>query len=152
MEQNLSRDETIKKYLEELEEKFTVDVYKRNDRKYYLTTSTKEAPDMVRYIFKNFHARISIYTGIDTEKGIEIIYHLAFERLNCFFNVRTYVDKKNPEIESVGKDIKGGEWIEREIHELFGVNFIGHPNLEHLLLRPDWPEGEYPLRKDYPVE
>jgi len=44
--------------------------------------------------------------------------------------------------------MKCAEWIEREIHEMFGVNFKGHPNLKHLLLKDDWPEGNYPLRRD----
>ena len=38
-------------------------------------------------------------------------------------------------------------WIEREIHELLGVNFVGHPRLDKLLLPDDWQEGIYPLRK-----
>jgi len=41
----------------------------------------------------------------------------------------------------------GALWIEREMHELLGVNFPGHPNLKKLLLPDDWPDGVYPLRK-----
>jgi len=145
----MNREEKIEKYLKELNEKYKIEIYKKNERKYYLTTSKDTAPDLVRFIFRNYNARLSIMTAIDTEKGVEIIYHLPLDCLNAFFNVRTFVDKKKPEIESVGKDINGANWIEREINELFGVNFIGHPNLKHLLLREDWQEGLYPLRKDF---
>ncbi|MCK9615713.1 MAG: NADH-quinone oxidoreductase subunit C, partial [Candidatus Omnitrophica bacterium] len=47
---------------------------------------------------------------------------------------------------------KSSDWVEREIHELLGINFKGHPNLKHLLLDDDWPKDSYPLRKDYKNE
>ena len=40
-------------------------------------------------------------------------------------------------------------WIEREIHEILGINFKGHPDMRKLLLPEGWPEGVYPLRRDY---
>jgi NADH-quinone oxidoreductase subunit C len=57
-------------------------------------------------------------------------------------------DKKNPQMPSIVSIIRGAEWIEREIWELLGVDFIGHPDLRHLLLIDDWPQGKYPLRKE----
>jgi NADH-quinone oxidoreductase subunit C len=39
------------------------------------------------------------------------------------------------------------DWVEREIHEMLGIKFIGHPRLTHLLLDDDWPKGDFPLRK-----
>ena len=44
--------------------------------------------------------------------------------------------------------IPGAEWIEREMHDLYGINFKNHPRLERLILADDWPEGNYPLRKE----
>jgi formate hydrogenlyase subunit 5 len=41
------------------------------------------------------------------------------------------------------------EWIEREIQDLLGIRFDGHPNPKRLILADDWPEGVYPLRKDF---
>ena len=43
-------------------------------------------------------------------------------------------------------DCPQAEWIEREIWEMLGINFKGHPNLKRLLLAEDWPEDKYPLR------
>ena len=57
-------------------------------------------------------------------------------------------NKEKPEMESITSIIKGAEWIEREIWELLGVNFKGHPNLKRLLLDKTWPEGKYPLRRE----
>ncbi len=61
-------------------------------------------------------------------------------------------DKKNPQIDSITPIIQGAEWIEREMWELLGINFVGHPNLVHLLLMDDWPEGKFPLRHDHKHE
>jgi Ni,Fe-hydrogenase III component G len=44
--------------------------------------------------------------------------------------------------------VAAAEWIEREIHDILGIDFKNHPNLKRLILFDDWPEGVYPLRKD----
>jgi Ni,Fe-hydrogenase III component G len=48
--------------------------------------------------------------------------------------------------------IKGAEFIEREMHDLLGIDFPGHPNLVRLILPEDWPDGVYPLRRGRPWE
>jgi NADH:ubiquinone oxidoreductase subunit C len=52
-------------------------------------------------------------------------------------------------MESIAKRIPALNWIEREIHEMLGVEFKGHPNMKRLLLADSFPEGKYPLRKDF---
>ena len=47
---------------------------------------------------------------------------------------------------------EAAEWIEREMWELLGISFRDHPDLRHLVLQDDWPEGKYPLRRDYRKE
>ncbi len=76
-------------------------------------------------------------------------YHFSHDETGRIFSLRTFVDKKNPEIESISSIIKGAEWIEREIYELLGVNFRNHPNLKRLLLDEDWPEGKRFKRASY---
>jgi len=58
------------------------------------------------------------------------------------------VKKPDLEVDSIAPVIKGAEWIEREINELLGVTFKNHPDMKHLILPEDWPEGKYPLRRD----
>ena len=55
----------------------------------------------------------------------------------------------NPEIDSLAPLFEAANWVEREIHELLGINFRGHPDMRRLLLSDDWPQGVYPLRQDY---
>jgi len=82
-------------------------------------------------------------------KAIEILYHFSHDSTGLMLSVRAAIaDKEKPAIGSLTSVIKGISWIEREIHELLGVDFTGHPNLKHLLLTDDWPQGDYPLRHD----
>jgi len=62
--------------------------------------------------------------------------------------VKVPVPKENCELESIASLISGANWIEREIAELLGVNFLNHPDPGRLLLAEDWPEGKYPLRQE----
>jgi len=69
--------------------------------------------------------------------------------MDMVVTVRTKLDRDNPQVDSVAAICKGAEWIEREMWELLGITFRNHPDVRHLLLRDDWPEGKYPLRRDY---
>ncbi len=90
-----------------------------------------------------------IASGIDTRSAIEILYHFTLEDLNLLISLRVRLPKDRPEIDSLAPDLEAANWVEREIHELLGVRFRGHPDLRKLLLPDNWPEGVYPLRRDY---
>ncbi len=79
--------------------------------------------------------------------------------MNYFFNkigsrvklwLKTDLDRDSPEIDSITPIWLGANWYEREMYDLFGVNFVGHPDLRRIYLPPDW-KG-HPLRKDYVQE
>jgi NADH:ubiquinone oxidoreductase subunit C len=61
--------------------------------------------------------------------------------------LKAKVNRENPQIESVSKFYKTADMLEREVFDLFGIQFINHPDLRRLLLTEDWVG--YPLRKDY---
>ena len=136
-----------------IKEKFSAKILKydeKSSRRIYLDMNPADIPAAVKFIFKDLGCRFVIATGTDTPGGIEILYHFSQDASGKMISLRTLItDKKNPKIESIAPLFKGAEWIEREIWELLGVNFIGHPNLTHLLLIDDWPEGKYPLRHDH---
>jgi NADH:ubiquinone oxidoreductase subunit C len=69
---------------------------------------------------------------------------LMMDELAARFQIATGVD--TPTAIEV---MYAAEWIEREMWELLGIRFRNHPDLRHLLLSDDWPEGKYPLRRDY---
>lgn len=103
----------------------------------------------VKTVWDAMQSRFAIVTGIDVPGGIEILYHFVFDEKYTVVTIKTRVDKPFPEIESITPIIPGAEWIEREVHDLLGVNFRNHPRLKRLILADDWPEGVYPLRKEF---
>jgi Ni,Fe-hydrogenase III component G len=82
-------------------------------------------------------------------EGFEILYHFAMDASDRILNLRVILDLDKPSIESCAKRVPATEWIEREMHELLGIEFRNHPDMRHLLLTDDWPEGNYPLRRDW---
>ena len=102
-----------------------------------------------KFMFEDVGARFCIATGIDSEDCFEIIYHYSYDQTGCVINIKTFIrDRETPSIESLAPFLPAAEWIEREIHDLLGIDFKNHPNLRRLILADDWPEGVYPLRKE----
>jgi len=120
----------------------------RSARRIYFSVNPKDVYKSVEFIFKNLGLRFSTASGIDLPEGFEIIYHFSFDKAGEIYSLRTLIkDKERPEIDSISPLFRGAEWVEREMWEMLGINFKGHPNLKRLLLADDWPEGEYPLRR-----
>jgi Ni,Fe-hydrogenase III component G len=133
-----------------IREKFYDQIVKfeeKSGRRVYIEFKPQDIPEVVKFLFGDLGCRFATATGIDTPLGIEILYHFSYDPDGKAISLRTLItDKKKPQIQSIARLISGAEWIEREMWELLGINFIGHPNLKHLLLIDDWPEGKYPLR------
>jgi Ni,Fe-hydrogenase III component G len=121
----------------------------QSPRRIYVEVVPESVPDATRLVFTKLGARFQIATGVDTPTAIEILYHWAFDAMGFVVTIRTKLDRKHPEIESLAPICKATEWIEREMWELLGITFHNHPDMRHLLLAEDWPEGKYPLRRDY---
>jgi Ni,Fe-hydrogenase III component G len=114
----------------------------------YFSVDKKDIYSTAEILFKKLGLRFAIASGLDTPAAFEILYHFSFDKTGEIYTVRTFInDKGHPEIDSLAPLFPGAEWIEREIWEMLGIRFIGHPNLKRLLLAEDWPEGDYPLRK-----
>jgi NADH-quinone oxidoreductase subunit C len=106
----------------------------------------KSAPDLAF----NF---LSDITGVDrfpVEPRFELNYHLVSLLQRTVLRIRVRVHGADPVVPTVTTIWPGANWHEREIFDLFGVRFEGHPDLRRILMPEDW-EG-HPLRKDYPVE
>ena len=135
--------------LEEIRTKFgsKADVLVKSKKRVYVSVSLDDAKDVIGYLFRILGARMSIATGIDTRTGVEMLYHMAFDKHDLVVTVRTIVEKPELKMPTLTDIVPAANWIEREIHEMLGVDFTGHPGLERLLLPDDWQEGEYPFRK-----
>ena len=88
-------------------------------------------------------------TAIDWKDRIEVVYRMTNLATNAKLVLRVDLDHEKPEVASVTSVWRGADFQEREVFDLMGVVFTGHPNLKRILLPLDW-EG-YPLRKDYVI-
>ncbi|MES1223546.1 MAG: NADH-quinone oxidoreductase subunit C [Bacteroidota bacterium] len=87
-------------------------------------------------------------TCVDVKTHLTIVYHLTSTTHRHTIVIKSKLDRNKPEIETVSHIWRTAEFHEREVYELFGVNFLNHPDLR-LLILPDGWEGKNPMRKDY---
>lgn len=83
------------------------------------------------------------------EPRFHIIYHVRSLKQTRVLCLRAPVGGTNPQIPTVEKIYPGANWFEREVFDMFGVNFIGHSDMRRVIMPFDW-QG-HPLRKDYPL-
>ena len=124
----------------------------RSERRVFVEVDAAEVPDVSRLRLEELGARFQTASGVDTPSGFEILYHWAFDRFGLVVSIRTRLPREEPEIESIAALCPAAEWVEREMWELLGIRFRNHPDMRHLLLADDWPEGRHPLRRDYDGE
>ena len=98
----------------------------------------------------NALADITCVDWYPQEPRFEVVYHLLSIPRKERVRLKVKLDGSSPALESVTSVWPGADYFEREVFDLFGVRFAGHPYLRRLLMPEDW-EG-HPLRKDYPVE
>ena len=124
-------------------------IFEKSATRVYLEIKADAIVGLAEYLFKELGARFNIASGVDDRNQMEILYHFTLEDINLLLSLRVILPKTDLAIASLTPVFRAAHWVEREIHELLGIHFVGHPNLERLLLPEEWPEGVYPLRKDY---
>jgi len=137
-------DELLKTFSKEI-----LDSEIRNDRRITLSIDPDALLPMSEYLFRDLGYRFIIASALHTKRGFEIYYHFSNDSSGLVLNLHVILDQVKPEIESMSNMFEATNWIEREMHELFGINFLNHPNLEQLLSEGNWATGEYPYRKKF---
>jgi len=98
----------------------------------------------------NYLSDLTCVDWYPSEPRFEVVYHLLSISKKERVRLKARLDGSSPAIESVTSVWPSANFYEREVFDLFGVRFTGHPNLKRIMMPDDW-EG-HPLRKDYPVE
>ena len=98
----------------------------------------------------NFLSDVTCVDWFPSEPRFHVIYHLLSQSRKERVRLKVRVESLDPVVETITSVWPGANFYEREIFDLFGVRFGGHPNMRRILMPEDW-EG-HPLRKDYPVE
>ena len=100
----------------------------------------------------NFLADITAVDWLEREPRYDVVYHLLSLATYALVRLKVRVgdeDTPDPELPTVTGVWPGANWFEREIYDLFGIRFSGHPNQTRILMPEDWVG--HPLRKDYPL-
>jgi Ni,Fe-hydrogenase III component G len=140
------------KVIEKLRERFGSDIIEvntRNNKRSVVTIDPDSLLKVADYLYKEAGLRFIIASAIHTKRGFEIHYHFSFDETGLVLNIHVILNSHNPKIESLSNMFNASNWIEREMHELFGINFLNHPNQEKLISEGNWAEGVYPYRKEF---
>ena len=86
---------------------------------------------------------------LERKPRFEVVYHLLSLPLNQRIRIKTRIPGAKPAVDSAVALWASANWLEREVWDMFGIEFTGHPDLKRILLYPEF-QG-HPLRKDYPI-
>jgi len=143
-------EEIVNKLKEKFGEKI-LEAKIQRARRIFITVDRSTYKDVIRFLRDNIGVtHVSTISGVDAVDRFEVIPHFSFK--GVVISVRGLIPKDNPEIDTISDVIPGAFFYEKEVHEMFGININGHPDLSHLELPDEWPEGLYPLRKDVDLQ
>ncbi len=91
--------------------------------------------------------RLGMVTAVDRGDVFEMVYRVQSRALCAAAFVKARIPRATASIDSLCEVWPAANWQEREVWDLFGITFVGHPDLRRILLPEDWPG--WPLRKDY---
>ena len=97
----------------------------------------------------NFLMDLTAVDYLGESERFEVVYHLYSLTKNHRLRVKVRVAESDPELESLTPLWKGADWLEREVWDMYGIRFRGHPNLRRVLMYEQF--RGHPLRKDYPA-
>jgi NADH-quinone oxidoreductase subunit C len=113
--------------------------------------------DIVRWLHDDSSQRYDYLSDVtaveyrDLDVPIEVVWHLRSLPYRRFLRLKAQLPKDKPlEVASVWSIYKCADWLERECFDMFGIRFVGHPDLRRILMWEQYREG-YPLRKDFPL-
>jgi NADH-quinone oxidoreductase subunit C len=121
--------------------------YVQRDRSHDVLAWLKDTPGQ-EY---NYLTDVTAVDYRDPERPLEVVYQLRSLGRKADLRIKVALDKRAPlEVRSVYDLWRGADWLEREVFDMFGVTFTGHPDLRRILMWETYAEG-YPLRKDFPL-
>jgi NADH-quinone oxidoreductase subunit C len=98
----------------------------------------------------NFFEDLTAVDWFPSSPRFQLSYHILSHRYKERIRLRLLLEGDDPSVESITALWPAANYYEREVFDLFGIRFEGHPNLRRIMMPDDW-KG-HPLRKDYPVE
>jgi NADH-quinone oxidoreductase subunit C len=110
----------------------------------------RPAAEAVQAAGYNFFEDLTAVDWHPASPRFQLSYHILSHRFKEHIRLRVLVHGAEPVVESITSIWPSANYYEREVFDLFGIRFEGHPNLRRIMMPDDWTG--HPLRKDYPVE
>jgi membrane-bound hydrogenase subunit beta len=121
-------------------------------RRIFILVNKKVFGKAIRYLTKRMDfSHVSTITGVDVGEEIEVIYHLN-RAGTTELSLKVRVAKDKLVLPTITDIIPGATLYEREVHDILGVIFEGHPDLSPVILPEGWPSDVYPLRKEWTIK
>lgn len=118
-----------------------------HDENAWLDLDTGAFYDTMARLYDMGFDRLGMVTAVDDGEAITMVYRLTSRALSAGLFVKVKLERDEPHILSVVELWPAANWQEREVWDLFGVRFDGHPDLRRMFLPEEWVG--HPLRKDY---
>lgn len=109
-------------------------------------TPDRLLPLVTRLLERDAIHHLTTITGVDTGEDLEVLYHFVS---TWGLTLRTRCPRQGAELPSLVPILPAADWYEREVYEMLGVRFAGHPDLQRLVLPDDW-DGPPPLLEEDP--
>ncbi|MEN3006773.1 MAG: NADH-quinone oxidoreductase subunit C [Candidatus Methanosuratincola petrocarbonis] len=122
------------------------DLKKLSERRILLACSREAYRGVVERLAGLGFNHVVAMTGVDMKESIDLLLHLGS---SLMVTVRVRLSPSEPKIASISDILPGAEMREREVHDLLGVEFEGHPSPARFMVSEDWPAGVFPLRKSF---
>lgn len=113
-------------------------------------TEIRAACSAVQAAGYNFFEDMTAVDWFPASPRFQLSYHILSHAFKERIRLRVMLDESEPIVDSITPVWSGANFFEREVFDLFGIHFGGHPDLRRIMMPDDW-QG-HPLRKDYPVE
>jgi len=128
-----------------------VELVSPSPRRIFIRINPKRFRDIFVFAVKDLgHDHLCTISGADLGSELEVLYHLA--NAGNVLSIAVRLPKQGPEIETIGDIIGGAYLYESELKEMFGIRIKNADHPKHLILTDNWPDGQFPLRKDWKKE
>lgn len=118
------------------------------DRRIFAETTTEKLAEVTQALKEWGIVNLGTITGLDLGEQFGIIYHF-YDSKGLIFNLKVYIPRNEPKVPTLIGLFPGVFLYEREIMDLFGIQVEGTPMVRKYPVPEDWPDGQYPMRKDW---
>jgi Ni,Fe-hydrogenase III large subunit/Ni,Fe-hydrogenase III component G len=148
----------VKKVIETLNEnlsQFIIDIKLKNKNELYVEIDIESIKEACNFVYKEIDCTlVSLFANDERSivEGFALYYTFAIRNIGILLIFKAIIKNENSSIESIANEIPSASLYEREIKDMFGINFKDQPDNREFVFHENWPEDMHPLRKEFNVK